>query len=251
MALRQNIDVLSGDFESCLLLCFPSTVRIFSIELPNVAYPHGWNLQRSARVFFLGCVTRVTSYLQCDKAAWPKPPVDIDLKLRFSIRSLYWNATFISMSTAGFCQAAWSPCTCFLTLIKGRAKTDLREPLIFNRLSVSVDRCWRIFVNNLIASHLRKPNLRNTGFILTQPVNSPLFFNLWPCLSIQWGSYPGLMMSMLMTIFQTQLLSRKKVACSAMLKFDWSTCKYELQGTIYKMIIQRARKRFVNLAKQD
>ena len=35
--------------------------------------------------------------IQGDQAACPKPPVDNDLKLRFSIRSLYQNATFTSM----------------------------------------------------------------------------------------------------------------------------------------------------------
>ena len=47
-------------------------------------------------------------------------------------------------------------------------------PLMY-RLVISVDRCRRIFVYNLIASHLRKPSLRNFDFKLVQPVNSELF----------------------------------------------------------------------------
>ena len=46
------------------------------------------------------------THIQGDQAACLKPPVDIDLKLRFSIRFLYQNATFTTMSTGGFGQAA-------------------------------------------------------------------------------------------------------------------------------------------------
>ena len=38
------------------------------------------------------------------------------------------------------------------------------------KASISGDRFWKIFVYNLIASHLRKPNLRNIGWKLSQPV---------------------------------------------------------------------------------
>ena len=41
-----------------------------------------------------------------------------------------------------------------------------------NKASISGDRFWRICVYNLIASHLRKPDLRNIGWKLTQPITS-------------------------------------------------------------------------------
>ena len=48
---------------------------------------------------------------------------------------------------------------------------------IIIRLAISVARSWRIFVYNLIASHLRKPNLRNLDFELAQPSHRELFLN--------------------------------------------------------------------------
>ena len=64
---------------------------------------------------------------------------------------------------------------------------------LINRLAISVARCWRNFVYNLIASHLRKPILRNFGLKLAQPSHGPLFFtddrligpNRWPTPKIQ------------------------------------------------------------------
>ena len=46
-----------------------------------------------------------------------------------------------------------------------------------NRLAISVDRFWRIFVYNFIACQLHKQNLRNLDFKLAQPVNSELCFS--------------------------------------------------------------------------
>ena len=51
-----------------------------------------------------------------------------------------------------------------------------RSPSLIHRLSISVAQCWRNFVYNLIASHLRKPILRNIGLKLAQPGHGPLFF---------------------------------------------------------------------------
>ena len=48
---------------------------------------------------------------------------------------------------------------------------------IIGKVSVLVERCRKLFVYNLIASHLRKPNLPNIGLILTQPVNRDLSFD--------------------------------------------------------------------------
>ena len=48
---------------------------------------------------------------------------------------------------------------------------------ILIRLAISVARSWRIFVYNLIASHLRKPNLRNLDFELAQPSHRELFLS--------------------------------------------------------------------------
>ena len=53
----------------------------------------------------------VTYYVQGDHSPWRKPPVDNDSKLRFSIRTLYLNATFTTMSTGGLRQGECSPCT--------------------------------------------------------------------------------------------------------------------------------------------
>ena len=45
-----------------------------------------------------------------------------------------------------------------------------------SRLAISVASCCRNFVYNLIASHLRKPILRNIDLKLAQPGHGPLFF---------------------------------------------------------------------------
>ena len=49
--------------------------------------------------------------VQGDQAACPKPTVDIDVKVVFSYKGILLNLNFKSMSTGGFGQAAWSPCT--------------------------------------------------------------------------------------------------------------------------------------------
>ena len=43
---------------------------------------------------------------------------------------------------------------------------------LISKASISGDRFWRIGVYNLIASQPRKPNLRNIGWKLTQPITS-------------------------------------------------------------------------------
>ena len=55
-----------------------------------------------------------------------KFPLTLMWKLRFSIRSLYSNTTFTSMSTGGFAQAAWSPCTT-ASLQPRQARRTLRK----------------------------------------------------------------------------------------------------------------------------
>ena len=40
-------------------------------------------------LLYLVMSLRLVGLVQDDQAAWSKPPVDIELKLRFSIRSLY------------------------------------------------------------------------------------------------------------------------------------------------------------------
>ena len=56
------------------------------------------------------CSTKV----QGDPAPCSKPPVDIDLKLRFSIRTFYLNATFTSMSTGRWCVTLYTSCYRYL-----------------------------------------------------------------------------------------------------------------------------------------
>ena len=49
--------------------------------------------------------------LQGDPSGWSQPPVDIKTKVAFSMRSIYWNVTFVLMSTGVWDQSDGSPCT--------------------------------------------------------------------------------------------------------------------------------------------
>ena len=60
-------------------------------------------------------------------------------------------------------------------------QTSNPAKLLTIKLAIFVARCWRIFVNNLIASHLRKPNLRNMSLRFTQPSHGDLFFTHHAC----------------------------------------------------------------------
>ena len=49
--------------------------------------------------------------VQGDRAAWTKPPVDIDVKVAFYYKNLILKRNFQMKSTGGFVQTAWSPCS--------------------------------------------------------------------------------------------------------------------------------------------
>ena len=51
------------------------------------------------------------SDIQGDPAPCSKPPIDIDVKFVFEYKVLILKRIFKSMSTGGFEQAEWSPCT--------------------------------------------------------------------------------------------------------------------------------------------
>ena len=85
----------------------PSKIRAFWTTLSNyqLVQAHGTYILKA-----ISFIIFIKINIQGDHSPWRKPPVDIDLKLHFSIRTVYWNATFTSMSTGRFGQAAWSPC---------------------------------------------------------------------------------------------------------------------------------------------
>ena len=77
------------------------------------------SLDESTRkyAFIDTCLESHITTVQGDPAPYSKPPVYINVKVAFKYKVLILKRNFKSMSTRGFEQAEWSPCTVVLLFL--------------------------------------------------------------------------------------------------------------------------------------